>query len=216
MSHAVTKQPDLGRRPGRIDRLLLAAAVALAAATAVPRFRDALDPWLGPPPGGFLSAVEVADYRMGEVAKARGLASKGERAVGEVLWYGGPALVTLSLGLALVTYRDPRMLRRRSRRGVGVLTTAIAGTLALFYLLNECALRRLGPAFGTAALSSTFSTAAEAIAVAVAVTWAVLALGRRWHAEPHWRDRLGRAIGSAWVAYWFLGWVVQSLWPVWG
>jgi hypothetical protein len=41
------------------------------------------------------------------------------------------------------------------------------------------------------------STAAPvAVGSAVAVSWIILALSRRWHAEPGWPDRIGRFLGA--------------------
>ena len=37
-------------------------------------------------------------------------------------------------------------------------------------------------------------------AIAVASVWAVLALDRRWRPEPAWLDRLGRILGTYWLA----------------
>jgi hypothetical protein len=39
-----------------------------------------------------------------------------------------------------------------------------------------------------------------AIATAVAVIWALLAIGRRWRPQPTWMDRGGRLVGLAWIA----------------
>jgi hypothetical protein len=38
-----------------------------------------------------------------------------------------------------------------------------------------------------------------AIAGTVAVAWVVLAVSRRWAAEPSWIDRLGRFLGVSWI-----------------
>jgi hypothetical protein len=53
---------------------------------------------------------------------------------------------------------------------------------------------------------------AHEVSVAMLAIWVVLAIGRRWHAEPHWRDRAGRALGGAWIAYWLLDSVLRPLW----
>jgi hypothetical protein len=41
---------------------------------------------------------------------------------------------------------------------------------------------------------------APAVATAVVVTWAILAVGRRWWPEPTWLDRAGRLLGLAWIS----------------
>ena len=53
---------------------------------------------------------------------------------------------------------------------------------------------------------------------AVAGCWIALALGGRWRPEPAWDDRLGRALGAAWIAvalasYGFTAWVALSNTP---
>jgi hypothetical protein len=37
------------------------------------------------------------------------------------------------------------------------------------------------------------------VAVAVAMSWIVLAIVGRWHPERAWDDRLGRALGVVWM-----------------
>ncbi len=42
----------------------------------------------------------------------------------------------------------------------------------------------------------------------VALAWVILALFRRWKAEPGWLDRLGRLLGAMAIGNAFLGWLV--------
>jgi hypothetical protein len=43
-------------------------------------------------------------------------------------------------------------------------------------------------------------SSAQAAGTAVVASWLILRLGGRWRGEPGWVDRLGRAIGVAWIA----------------
>lgn len=47
--------------------------------------------------------------------------------------------------------------------------------------------------------------------VTVAVAWIILALGRRWRAEPSWIDRAGRLVGFAWIGIALFVLVVQAV-----
>jgi len=136
----------------------------------------------------------------------------------EVLSVGTPVLVLLTPGICLATYRSSAMFRQRSRRGVGVLTTAITGTMVVVYLSNEYVLRRFfgsGAGFGHNRLEGIWREIADQVSVATLAFWLVLAVGRRWRAEPHWRDRLGRGLGAAWLCYWFVDGVLSPLWLNW-
>lgn len=50
------------------------------------------------------------------------------------------------------------------------------------------------------------------MAVAVAGSWAALALGRRWRPEPGWLDRAGIGLGALWIAS-MLAVPALNLWP---
>ncbi len=45
---------------------------------------------------------------------------------------------------------------------------------------------------------------------AVFVAWILLWVGGRWHPEPSWIDRAGRALGIAWIVAMLLYWFVKS------
>jgi hypothetical protein len=36
--------------------------------------------------------------------------------------------------------------------------------------------------------------------------WSILVLSGRWHPEPGWIDRVGRALGMFWILIGFLWW----------
>lgn len=222
MAGAKLKQSNLERYPSWVDLLILAAAFAVAIGIT----------WLGPHGLedllGLPKTEYVAPFTLAEMeakrdaeAKAQGSDSitvSAKWALRAVLSFGTPVLVLLAPGLLLASYRSPRMFRRRSHRGVGVLTTTITGIMVPVYLLNEYALRRLQPVlrgYSDNPLPDIWREIADQISVVILAMWIVLALGRRWHAEPHWRDRLGRLMGFGWVGYWVLDGVFSPLWLTW-
>jgi hypothetical protein len=127
---------------------------------------------------------------------------------------GTPVLVLVAPGIALATNRGLGPAKR-SRRGPGVLTSIISGSLVVVLLISDYLLRRcsgfLG-GYGNNPFDSVWREIADQVSVAVLALWIVLAIGQRWHAEPHWRDRHGRALGWAWIVYWFLASVLSPLW----
>jgi hypothetical protein len=210
------------RYPSWADGLLLCAAIAAALAVAwvPPRVLEAR---LGLPPTQFSAPPSVSELGRMETREAEkqgsdSLTLRVKWVLRGVLQFGTPVLVLLAPGLGLAIHGSRRMFRRRSHRGVGVLTATIAGAMAVFYLVNEYALRRLQPVlrgYGDNPLPGIWREIADQISVSILALWIVLALGRRWHSEPHWRDRLGRALGYAWVGYWFLDGVLSPLWLGW-
>ena len=208
-------------RPSRfrpIDAISLSAAFAVATAI------SGIDPGTLEGKLGLPSSMAGARVgwpfvsRAGEFEKARSWIDKanlycklGCRAL---LGFGTPILVLSGPGVALTTFLS-RSMRRRCFRGVGVLTTALSGAMVTVYLVNEYLLRRLSEpmkGYGNNPFSGIWSEIANEVSVAMLAFWVVLALGRRWHAEPHWRDRLGRAIGGAWIVYLFIDAVLSPLW----
>ena len=78
--------------------------------------------------------------------------------------------------------------RRRSFRGVGVLTGALGGAMVIIYLANEYLLRHLSTtikAYGNNPFNGIWREIADEVGVAMLALWVVLALGRRGHAEPN-------------------------------
>ena len=201
-----------------IDGISLAAAFAVAIAIA--RIDPGtLEEWLGLPPSmaGVRAGWPFAS-RAGAVEKADSWIESAnlycKLGCKALLRFGTPIVVLSAPGLALATFRG-RSMRRRNLRGVGVLTTLISGVMVTIYLVNEYLLRRLSEYFkdyGNNPFSGIWPEIASDVSVAMLAFWVVLALGQRWHAEPHWRDRLGRALGGAWIVYLFFD---SVLWPLW-
>lgn len=200
--------PQPSRWPTFLDGLILVSV--LLGAIAVSRIDPhAIESRLGLPPTSippFASAMPKPDAPWTAWTKwlLRG-----------ALLSGTPILVLITPGIAVATFRTRSMYRKRSFRSVGVLTTAITGPMIVVYLINDLVLRRLSETlggYGNNVIWGIWSEIADQVAVAVLALWIVLALGRRWHAEPHWRDRLGRALGIAWFAYLILAGILAPLW----
>lgn len=211
---------SLQRNPGPVDLMLVLGALVFAIVVSQCK-PGATEAWLG------LPSSMRSSHDPHAVLKRRWedeSAKSGFRPWVAALKWGlcemlvaTPILVLVTPGVALATYRNRLMFRRRNNRGVGVLTTAIAGGMVVVYLANDYVLRRLSPHFhsyGNNQFSRVWREVADHVSLAILALWVVLALGRRWHAEPHWRDRLGRALGAAWIGYWFLDEVLSPLWLV--
>ena len=124
-----------------------------------------------------------------------------------IAFWPGPLLAAWTLALFGLDVRASRRSKRRivrhpgSAAGLAVLL-ALAATATLSpQLLFE----RTIPA---GSLEFTWSSwwpefwfsIPRTAAFGVVVSWSVLAWGGRWAPVPGWHDRLGRALGAAWIA----------------
>jgi hypothetical protein len=204
------------RRFGPLDALLLAAT--FAAAIAVSRIDPrTLQDWIGL---RYDDEVYYVEPRPDLIAREPG--PTGFKAWIEslrsfcrgTLELRTPVLVLVAPGIALATTRGLGPAKR-SRRGPGVLTSIISGSMVVVLLTSDYLLRRFSGflgGYGNNPFESVWREIADQVSVAVLALWIVLAIGQRWHAEPHWRDRHGRALGWAWIVYWFLASVLSPLW----
>jgi hypothetical protein len=118
-----------------------------------------------------------------------------------------------SLAVVAIAFRDRKAGRGRWARSAGVagccaasaamaITALIACSFYAVHVLEDARLIRkvfshgtgshLAPPFGNTPME-------EIVGAAVLGSWAALALGRRWRAEPSWVDRLGRCLGLIWI-----------------
>ena len=111
----------------------------------------------------------------------------------------------LTLGVAVATFRHRGARSRRALRHVGVLTSAVAGIVVAVLFGGEFAFRALRPNAGHHPLGFNLHDLSGGTSLAIASLWGVLVIGRRWKATPDWPDRLGRAVGVAWIVYVVLG-----------
>jgi len=175
---------------------------------------EILESRLGLPP------TEIRQF-MREVAQARaargGVVQSGDaRSLPAPLTRRRWALVNLldhflplmTLGAAAATFRHRRRRSRRAMRHVGTLTTAVVGMFVGVSLINEYVDRRfpaLWIGYGHNLLEHLWWFLGEDTSLGVVALWCVLAIGRHWRTSPDWTDRLGRAIGIAWVLRAILG-----------
>ncbi len=128
-----------------------------------------------------------------------------ERARRAIVSVGEVLLPCLTIGITLATFRHRECWSRRSLRHVGVLTSAIAGVFVAFLFGSELAFRWTFPfGYRSSHFPLSFSLSFQLsnyVSLPITALWGVLALGGRWKATPEWSDRLGRAIGVAWVVY---------------
>ncbi len=116
---------------------------------------------------------------------------------------GAPFLCMFTLGAGLATFRRPRALDARARRGPGVLATGVTSILVFLYLSNEYVLRRfhaLEIGYSHNHFSMIWSEVLQFVGFALLAAWGVWLCAGRWRPRPHWRDRLGRGLGAVWLA----------------
>jgi hypothetical protein len=114
----------------------------------------------------------------------------------------------VTLGVAAATFRHRAARSRRALRYAGVVTSAVAAIFIAVSLINEFVLRRfpiLQAGYRHNAFEGLWSVLGEDTSLGVMALWGILVLGRRWRAAPDWTDRLGRAVGAAWIVVAILG-----------
>jgi hypothetical protein len=125
----------------------------------------------------------------------------------QTLSYGfqfmGDLLVALTPVFFVLRWRRPRPSWRVLLVQPGVVA-GLAMVFGLFWVLGW--LHILLPD-----RLDSLSGAWIAIGGSVAAAWVVLALCRRWRAEPGWLDRLGRLLGAAAIGTALLGLVIYRL-----
>jgi hypothetical protein len=111
------------------------------------------------------------------------------------------ALLPITWGLVVVRILGSPPARRRLFYPPGLaacVAVSVASVLSLCYGWDH-------PSVSVAGSLSTLSIAALRavqplpLAAAVAGTWLVLALDRRWRPEPSWIDRTARCLGLYWL-----------------
>jgi hypothetical protein len=118
-----------------------------------------------------------------------------------------PLLVALTPAVLILRLRRPRPRWRRLARQPGLVACCVAMLILIFEILLivpiNAALFRSLPVFPS---GSIFFRGYAGYGVAGG--WAIMALGGSWHPEPRWIDRLGRALGFAWI---IVNLIAQSL-----
>jgi hypothetical protein len=139
-----------------------------------------------------------------------------------------PILVPLTFASVAFRVRRPRPSMRRVTSQPGAVACLAASLAFLLYFAMQAAsmaawsvLPVVRPSIGGFVESwepilSDLGGVAAFAGVAVMGVWLCLAVGRRWRAEPSWVDRLGRALGMAWVAAVPIQISFEILWPLGG
>jgi hypothetical protein len=108
-----------------------------------------------------------------------------------------PLLVVIGVAILALRVRPPRLRWQEVLEQPG-FWACLAPILALLSLVP------VGPLFG-----ARYSPLLPSGAVGIA--WLALAVTRRWHPEPSWIDRLGRALGLGWLVIFLLGiWAIRE------
>jgi hypothetical protein len=132
-----------------------------------------------------------------------------------------PVPILWSIALFGLRLRRPRPALRRLVRepgfvATGAVTLVVAVRLAGFLVLIARTFGRttLGALYDVWAMSFFrgpidvatlynsvyFASSAIGTSMAVAAAWLLLAVSGRWRSEPGWLDRLGRILGTFWIA----------------
>lgn len=121
-------------------------------------------------------------------------------------FFASKILSSISLYLAMATVlirlRRPRPSLRRLGYQPGLVACLSVSLMAFFLLLENAPVlisSKRGLRDELADLLMGVSTHTKLLAPTVAVAWLVLAIGRRWRADPGWIDRLGRFVGLMWL-----------------
>jgi hypothetical protein len=120
----------------------------------------------------------------------------------------------VTLGAAGATFRHLRARSRRGVRHIGRLTTAVTAIFVGVCLVNEYVLRRftlLWAGYSHNPFDFLWWNLGADTCLGVVALWCVLAIGRCWRAAPEWTDRLGRAVGIAWVLRAVLGILLRNV-----
>lgn len=140
-----------------------------------------------------------------------GLFSPSELSIGGAADLGASILLTLSFALIAVRLRRPRPVGRRLCRQAGFQASLLVGLAATAELVNARWFLRPHPVGILWALSCGLVDVAGPI---VAIGWILARLARARRPEPGPIDRLGRALGWAWIALWIVRIALEDLPPL--
>ena len=119
-----------------------------------------------------------------------------------------PLLTTWGLATLALSLRHPRppvtRLARRPGFAVGLSVLVAAGITGLHVLLQK-----LNGRFGIVDLLYFAQSDSMVLQVSWMIigAWLCAAIGGRWRLSPAWTDRLGCAIGAAWLGLFLVYWV---------
>ncbi len=115
-----------------------------------------------------------------------------------------PCLTTWTFAFLILRLRQPRPHMRRLFRQPGIIAcsaAALAVSIEAGWILSLLATRSR-----FIQLETVFVGYAQQVSFSVAGAWLTLALSGRWKSETSWIDRLGRALGFAWIVTTIISW----------
>jgi hypothetical protein len=169
-----------------------------------------------PVPGG---RSTIFDLMALTLAFATGYSAALEIWTQQIPWVSlrGISVVVLPITWTLVALRSVASLPARRRRFsspglAGCMAVTVASLLSLCYGWDDASLTY------TASRSIMATAALRAVqplplAAAVAATWLLLVLDRRWKPEPSWIDRLGRLVALYWLGIGLIVPIVAMIYP---
>jgi hypothetical protein len=110
-------------------------------------------------------------------------------------------LIPWTVALFFLRFQRPRPSRRRLFMRPGFVACAIASAMMVFLCLDEyrqCVLAYRS--FTALSVQNVFALNYRiSVSFATAGLWVLMAACGRWHGEPSWIDRAGRAVGILWI-----------------
>jgi hypothetical protein len=172
----VVDEHPVGRRFTLLDGMILTAALAVCFASRSYAPSEVVARFRTIP-AGYLASWD------GWLMILRGKSPEAVAFSGTVFTCLLPYLAFGTVASLAVRLRNPRPPRDQLVRQPGLIACAAAVT---------------GWALASWLPDHVFSL--SAVGLTVGAAWLVLALSRRWRAEPSWVDRFGRAMGVLWIA----------------
>lgn len=201
---SITGAANARPRFGPIDALILVAAIVLGIwVSAIDQ--GTLESALGlEETQARFEAIRARQARRLIEARPESLAAWLARWRTVLVAVAGRLLPFVTLGAAVATFRHRAARSRRALRHAGALTSAVAAIFIAVALVNEFVLRRfriLQAGYRHHPFEGLWGDLGDDTSLGVVALWWVLFLGRRWRGAPDWTDRLGRALGAAWIAF---------------
>jgi hypothetical protein len=110
-------------------------------------------------------------------------------------------LIPWTVALFFLRLNRPRPSRRHLFMRPGFVACAIASAMMVFLCLDEY--RQFVFAYRSLMAPNVQHLVALnyriSVSFATAALWVLMAACGRWHAEPSWIDRAGRAVGTLWI-----------------
>jgi hypothetical protein len=109
-------------------------------------------------------------------------------------FYVSPLPAAWTLAAMVLRLRSPRPPMRRLMRQPGAVAVLAATMLVLIGVVHY-----LLDLHNPSLHDIPYQYTSFSLGCGVGSAWWILALGKRWRAEPSWIDRFGRALGAYWV-----------------